>query len=141
MSVKFNVSIPDDLQKEIEPYLDRIRPSKVFQEALMAQISKFRERERALPKGETMDAIIERLRREKRESESHDYEDGKTEGLRVIQGVSYDEVKSAVRIAEKQRDFYREYSYVNGDLIFKDEDWGAYFLDEVTKEIKMLLNK
>lgn len=92
MVKKFSVGIPDDLAERLEPFKENISPTAVFQEAMAARIEAFESRKNRM-KGEDMEAIINRLRKQKEESENSVYKQGEEEGLDFAKTADYDELK------------------------------------------------
>ena len=97
MVKKFSVGIPDDLATRLEPFKDKISPTAVFQEAMAARIGAFEERKKRM-EGEDMEAIIERLRKQKAESDKNLFADGEEIGMDFAKSADYDELKYAATV-------------------------------------------
>lgn len=89
MTKRTTISIPDDLHEKMERWKSEFNYSRIFQETISQLIeSKERIRESA-----SMEEIIERLRKEKKEGEHVYYEEGKEFGANWVKKAHYDEIQ------------------------------------------------
>lgn len=129
MVKKFSVGISDELVARLEPFKGKYSPTAVFQKAMEKQAANLEKWSTLMPKGEEMDAIVEKLRKQKEEAEAQDYELGRDEGLKIAKSVDYEDLKAALKLIEEVEKIYKEYNYIQSDILFNDDAWGDYFSD------------
>src|SRR2546428_8545564 len=78
MTARINISVPDDLHRELEQFRDRLNISEVCQEALRREVTRMKPMNGGL---ELTDDIVDRLRVEKEELERDSRERGFRTGL------------------------------------------------------------
>lgn len=125
MVSRITVSLPDDLHDKLKEY--GVNPSKLFQSAAAKKVEDVEKWNSRLPKDESKDEMVERLRQQKAESESDDYEQGRTEGLEFAKNSDYSGLRAAINLINDVRDFYAENSYIPQVMLFEDEYLGNYF--------------
>lgn len=92
MARKVTISVPDDLYEKMSQWRDSFNFSRIFQQAITGAIRK-RERFRASLKDDLdMSAIVERLKREKKELEKNFREIGKRDSLEWIKTAHFKEI-------------------------------------------------
>jgi len=128
MSAKrINISIPDGLADRAEQWKDKFSPSELYQEALEEFVSKKEQlAERLKGEPEKMEAIVDRLNRQKKAAEQDFFVEGQEEGANWAKTADYLELKYA---AEGFNPFEsaREIGGVYYDWVMKDDDLGEYF--------------
>lgn len=86
---RVTVYVPDDLAEEAEGRKDALNLSQIFQQALRYELAKLKR----LEKGQDdMQALIERLRAEKAESEGQAMAEGRAEAESWVKSATYDEL-------------------------------------------------
>jgi hypothetical protein len=93
MTKKVTLSVSDELSEKMEKWKDSFNFSGIFQEAITEAIQRKEDFQKRLKEDPKMNEIIERLRKEKAESEKEWFEIGKTEGLEWAKVSSYDELQ------------------------------------------------
>lgn len=135
MTKKITISVPDELHEKMTIWRDHFNFSKVFQDAvggLIKQKEDFKKRLKG--KEQEMEAIIERLKREKEESDHEWIDQGKLDGLDFAKSAHYDELQYALRwetvkeIQEKADGYPLNYSPAEDDVL------GDYFRDIIMDE-------
>jgi hypothetical protein len=97
MSPKVTLSVPDDLFEKIEKWKGSFNLSKIFQRAIAEAIENKENFQKRLKEEPTMDAIIERLRKEKEEESMSYHELGKQNGLEWAKSASYSDLQYALK--------------------------------------------
>lgn len=92
MARKITLSIPDMLHEKMEDWRQSFNLSKMFQDALTEAIHKKEEFQRRLQEDQNMSDIIERLRKEKKQSEGSFFETGKLKGVQWAKHAHYDDL-------------------------------------------------
>lgn len=136
MAAKFTASVPDALMERMEKWKGSFNWSRLFQDAVTEAITKKEEFQKRMEgeKGD-MQAIIERLKKEKEQAEKEWYEQGKTDGLEWAKAASYDELLYAVAefpIRDSRIDV--DYDFLTGDDVLGD--WFKESLDIYMEEQK-----
>lgn len=122
---KFNLSVPDALAKKILEHRDYLGSlSAIFQEAVSERIRKKEEFEARLKGDEDMDAIIERLRKEKAVAQTDYREKGKLEGLAWSKAASYTDLDYARKFEPTD-----EHGMYEPGIPLHDDVLGHYFID------------
>ena len=108
MTKKVTISVPDDIYEKMDKWRDSFNFSKVFQETIGEKIRRKEDFRKRL-KGETeqMEQIVERLKREKYESEQNYFEDGKLVGLTWAKNSHFDHIMVMIK-EEMSFDFAME---------------------------------
>lgn len=87
---RLNITVPDDLYDKIQRWRERLNLSKICQEALAAEIAKLE----AIPKAALeMEALVERLKREKGKAGRAWFRRGVFEGMEWGRRASYADLK------------------------------------------------
>ncbi len=125
MVKKFNLSVPDELARDIDSRREHLGSlSAIFQEAVAVRINRIKEFEERLKGDENMEATIERLKREKLEAQTDYYEKGREEGLRWAKAASYTDLEYAGKFDPvNTRGFY------DPTIPLHDDRLGHYFID------------
>ena len=122
---KFNLSVPDALAAEIDEHREHLGSlSAIFQEAVRAKVQGRKDFLKRLKGDETMDAIIERLRREKAEAQNNYFEKGKQDGLRWAKAASYNDLEYARRF-----ELVDDEGLYDPTIPLHDDQLGHYFID------------
>lgn len=108
MAKKVTVSIPDMLHEKMEQWRESFNLSKMFQDAVTEAIQKKEDLQKRIREDLNQHQIIERLRKEKQESEGNYFETGKNEGVQWARTAHYDDLMYALnwkghQNAEKDR--------------------------------------
>lgn len=106
MAKRITVSVPDELGEQIDKWKGEISPSAIFQSAMEEAIAKKEGFLKRIHQGEDMNAIIERLRQEKKEEENIYFEKGKEDGLDWAKAASYSELKYATEGCDMTEEGY-----------------------------------
>jgi len=151
MAKKITVSVPDELHERMMVCKDSFNFSQVFQNAISDLIQKREDFQKRLKGDENMNAVIERLKKEKEESENVLFETGKNEGLRWAKMSHYDELMVIVNVENDKIPFQKlaEIDYGNEDFFSDqehpiDENFEAGFVEGVKEfydEIQAKLDK
>jgi len=96
MTKKITISVPDKLHEKMMEWKDSFNFSQVFQNAISDLIQKKEDFQKRLKGDEKMTEIVERLKREKEESEHEWFEQGKTDGLEFAKNIDYETLKYAL---------------------------------------------
>ena len=99
MTRKITLSIPDLLHERMEAWRKSFNLSKMFQDALTEAIHKKEAFQRRLQEDHDMGEIIERLRREKMQSEGNYSENGKQQGIEWAKSAHYDDLLYVVELS------------------------------------------
>jgi hypothetical protein len=134
MVKKFNLSVPDDLAQKIDQRRDYLGSlSAIFQAAVAEKIRKKEEFEQRLEGDEDMDQIIERLKREKVQSQTDYHGKGREEGLQWAKAASYPDLMYAAR----------SFDPTDGDGVYDptiplhNNTLGHYFIDAMEADALM----
>jgi hypothetical protein len=122
---KFNLSVPDGLSEKIaeqREYLGSL--SAIFQEAVSEKIRRKEEFEARLKGDEDIDAIVERLRKEKAMAQTDYREKGKLDGLAWAKAASYTDLEYA-----RKFDPTDEKGQYEHGIPLHDDVLGHYFID------------
>lgn len=96
MAKKMTLSVPDDLYEKMLEWKDSLNFSKVFQRAISSLIQKKEDFQTRIQLELDQTAIIERLKKEKAESENNYFDVGKKEGLQWAKSAHYDDLQYAL---------------------------------------------
>ncbi len=146
MAAKINISVPDELQKRITDL--GISPSKLYQDAAKARADREEALQKArneeMPKGEEMENIVERLRKEKEELVGQHEKWGNMEGVNFAKTYDYEALKDAVDLAQKVTAFYKENDYIPWDMVgkyHKNDDVYTYLIENAFEGYNIESNK
>ena len=96
MAKKITISVPDELHEKMQEWKKSLNFSRIFQEAISDLIQKKDNFKKRLKEDPDMEAIIERLRKEKQESENEWFDQGKQDGIDWAKNSHYSEIKEAL---------------------------------------------
>lgn len=89
---KVTISVPDELHRSLERFRERLKISKICQDALAKEIAKLEQ----LPRGALeLEELVERLRHEKADADRQWFAQGVTDGISWTRGASYPELLAA----------------------------------------------
>jgi len=129
MAKKITVSVSDVLHQKIEKWRNSFNLSKMFQDTLSEAIKKKEDFIKRMRRDVDMEQTIERLKKEKAETEKRYHEHGRMDGLRWAQSAHYDDLEQVVNLKPEEtltnKSLLKSY-FVE---IFKNRDW-AEFLRE-----------
>ncbi len=114
MAKKVTISIPDMLHEQLEKWRESFNLSKMFQDAVSEAIQRKEDFQKRIREDLDLGQIIERLRREKMQSEGNYLETGKNDGILWAKTAHYDHLKYALHWTDLQN-------------ATKDEILGHYF--------------
>ncbi len=116
MAKKVTISIPDMLHEQLEKWRESFNLSKMFQDAVSEAIQRKEDFQKRIREDLDLGQIIERLRREKMQSEGNYLETGKNDGILWGKTAHYDHLKYALH-------------WTNLQNAGKDEILGQYFTE------------
>ncbi len=96
MAKKVTISIPDMLHEKLEKWRESFNLSKMFQDAVVDAIQRKEEFQKRIREDLDLGQIVERLRREKMQSERNSLEEGKTDGILWAKTAHYDDLQYAL---------------------------------------------
>jgi hypothetical protein len=98
MSKRISISIPDELQEKMEKWKDSFNYSGICQDAIRQKIQRKEDFQRRLTgEPEEMEQIVERLKKEKAETEQNYFDDGKVQGLKWAKSSHYENIMVALK--------------------------------------------
>ena len=97
MARKVTISVPDELYEKMSQWRDSVNFSKIFQNAVSKMIAGKEEFQEKLKEEFDFSAIVERLRREKTESENNFFEKGKKDALEWLKTAHYRDILYALK--------------------------------------------
>ncbi len=118
MAKKVTVSIPDMLHEKMERWRRSFNLSKMFQDAVSEAIQKKEEFQRRIQEDLDLGEVIDRLRREKAQSEGNFYDSGRQDGVTWAKSARYDDLMYAL-------------SWDNYDRGHDDRILGLYFTEKI----------
>lgn len=121
MARKITISVPEDLYEKMSKWRHTLNFSNVFQRAVSSMIQKKEDFQSRLQEELDQSAVIERLRREKAESENNYFDIGKRDGLRWAKNVHYDDLQYALR-------------WIPGENPTHDKVLGDYFAEKIKED-------
>jgi hypothetical protein len=116
MTKKVTISIPDMLHEQLEKWRNSFNLSKMFQDAVSEAIQRKEEFQRRIKEDLDLSQIVERLRREKSESEGNYINTGKKDGIAWARSAHYDHLRYALNCKRFEN-------------AVKDDILGDYFLE------------
>ncbi len=96
MAKKVTISVPDMLHEKLEKWRESFNLSKMFQDAVSEAIQRKEDFQKRIREDLDLGQIIERLRREKLQSEGNYLETGKKDGILWAKTAHYDQLKYAL---------------------------------------------
>lgn len=134
MSKKITISVPDFLHDKIEKWRGSFNLSRIFQEAVSEAIKKKEELGIHLKKEINIPEIVERLKKEKKESEKKYFEEGEKSGLEWASRAHYQDLKKALHhpvesLMKQGENFHNYFRTVLGNIkkqYENEEDSGKY---------------
>ena len=134
MTKKITISVSDELHEKMMEWKDSFNFSQVFQNAISGLIQKKEDFQKRLKGDENMTAIIERLKKEKGESEHEWFEIGKDKGLQWAKLAHWDELMLIIDMEGNEIPIEKltEIESANEDW-FDDEVFNLYPLFKGTK--------
>ena len=96
MAKKVTISIPDMLHEQLEKWRESFNLSKMFQDAVSEAIQRKEDFQKRIREDLDLGQIIERLRREKMQSEGNYLETGKNDGILWAKTAHYDHLMYAL---------------------------------------------
>lgn len=96
MAKKVTISIPDMLHEKLEKWRESFNLSKMFQDAVSEAIQRKEEFQKRIREDLDLGQIIERLRREKMQSQGNYLETGKNDGILWAKTAHYDQLQYAL---------------------------------------------
>ena len=122
---KFNLSVPDDLAEKIQARRDELGSlSAIFQMAVAEKIGKKEEFEKRLKGDQDMEAVVQRLKKEKIQAKNNYFEKGKEDGLQWAKAASFEDLQYARRF-----DPTDEEGVCDPTIPLHDDVLGHYFID------------
>ncbi len=97
MSRKITISVPDFLYQKIDAWRQSFNLSRIFQEAISEAIKKKEEFQKRISEDFNIPEIIERLKKEKFESEDTWHRKGERSGLEWARRAHYLDLKNVLR--------------------------------------------
>ena len=109
MVKRINVTISDELAARVEPWVDSLSPSRLYQTALEDWVTKKEAlAERVKGGGADMPAIVERLRQQKAKAERDFYDEGQEEGAAWARAADYQELIRAAAFVPFSRSKHKQ---------------------------------
>lgn len=102
MAKKVTISIPDMLHEKLENWRESFNLSKMFQDAVVEAIQKKEEFQKRIREDLDLGQIIERLRREKMQSEQNSLESGRKDGIHWAKTAHYDDLQYALHWSDME---------------------------------------
>lgn len=119
MAKKVTISIPDMLHEKLEKWRESFNLSKMFQDAVSDAIQRKEDFQKRIREDLDLGQIIERLRREKQQSEGDFLETGKKDGILWAKSAHYDQLRYALAWSDLEN-------------AVKDAVLGSYFSEMLT---------
>jgi metal-responsive CopG/Arc/MetJ family transcriptional regulator len=130
MVKRTTISVPDELYAKMEKWRKSINFSEEFRRHIQKVIQQKEELHKKLKGDKDMMALIERLRRQKIDSEVNHYENGKADGIEWAKTAHYDDLKIALKMElgddglPSDIDFREQFM-----LFFTEDQYGEGCLD------------
>jgi len=103
MARKVTVSIPDMLYEKMERWRRSFNLSKMFQDAVAEAIQKKEDFQKRIQEDLDLGDVIDRLRREKAQSEGDFFDTGKQDGVSWAKSAGYDDIMYALSWKDVER--------------------------------------
>jgi len=126
MAKKVTVSIPDMLYEKMERWRRSFNLSKMFQDAVAEAIQKKEDFQRRIQEDLDLGDVIDRLRKEKAQSEGDFYNTGKRDGVLWGKSAGYDDILYAL-------------SWDDFNTAHRDSVLGSYFSDKIEGSGRMAI--
>ncbi|MGB9500060.1 MAG: hypothetical protein ACKVE4_10005 [Dissulfuribacterales bacterium] len=120
MARKVTISVPDELYEKMSKWRSSFNFSKIFQKTIAGMIQSKEEFRQKIKAEFDFSAIIERLRREKLETEINYHEKGKKDALEWLKTAHYKDILYALK-------------WVPNDEPARDKKLGDYFSQQLKK--------
>ena len=127
MVKKITISVPDELHQKMMEVKEVFNFSRVFQDAISNLIQRREDFQKRLKGDKKMAEIIERLHKERAESEGNYFEYGKTKGLIWAKSTHYQEIVYALKwdvhekpVDENLFDYFKNYFLESDEYPFFD---------------------
>ena len=120
MAKKVTVSIPDMLHEKMEKWRQSFNLSKMFQDAITDAIKKKEDFQKRIQQDLDLCEIIDRLKREKAQSEGGYFDTGRLDGIAWAKTAHYDDLQYAL-------------SWDEIGNACKDAVLGEYFVEKIGK--------
>ena len=128
MAKKVTISFPDDLHERMEKWRDKFNFSRIFQDAVRRAIERKEDFQMRMKEEDPkMDEVIERLRKEREESEHHWFDEGKNEGMDFAKRAHYDDIQLVIR--------GKDFSGIDPELFEYDSDHWKDRLSELRSKL------
>jgi predicted CopG family antitoxin len=114
MAHKVTISVPDELYEKMAQWRSSFNFSRVFQRTIAGLIQSKEEFQKKLMQDFDLSAVVERLKKEKQETEHSYLEKGKKDALEWLKTAHYKDILYALK-------------WVPGDEPARDETLGDYF--------------
>ena len=132
MARKITLTVPDELGGKIDQWRGRINLSEVFREAMAARIEREERFLAAMQGGNDMEAVIERLKKEKIDLEGGCRDQGREEGQAWGMAADYKSLVYAVKLLEAKGSVLRPDVEVSD--LFQDPELGFYFQERLDED-------
>ncbi len=120
MAKKVTVSIPDLLHEKMEKWRQSFNLSKMFQDAITDAIQRKEDFHKRIQQDLDLCEIIDRLKREKTQSEGGFFDMGRLDGIAWAKTAHYDDIQYAL-------------GWEDIDNATKDDVLGEYFTERIGK--------
>ncbi|MFN2355042.1 MAG: hypothetical protein ABR512_11030 [Desulfopila sp.] len=124
MAKKVTVSMPDMLYQKMERWRRSFNLSKMLQEAVADAIQKKEDFQKRIQEDLDVGEVVERLRREKAQSEGNFYDTGRRDAVLWVKSASYDDIMYAL-------------SWDDIDNVLNDTILGPYFSEKLKSSTLM----
>jgi Arc/MetJ-type ribon-helix-helix transcriptional regulator len=124
---KVTVSMPDMLYQKMERWRRSFNLSQMLQEAVAEAIQKKEDFQKRVQEDLDITEVVERLRREKAQSEGNFFDTGRRDGVAWAKSAGYDDIMYAL-------------SWDNIDKAPSDKILGSYFLEKIESSKLMQLD-
>ncbi len=140
MAKKVTISIPDMLHEQLEKWRESFNLSKMFQDAVSEAIQRKEDFQKRIRQDLDLGQIIERLRREKMQSQGNYLETGKNDGILWAKTAHYDHLQYALHWNDLENaakdtvlgQYFNEIFTLNGFLDRSTYSRSQYLLDYLT---------
>lgn len=126
MAKKVTVSMPDMLYQKMERWRRSFNLSQMLQEAVAEAIQKKEDFQKRIQEDLDITEVVERLRREKAQSEGNFFDTGRRDGMAWAKSAGYDDIMYAL-------------SWDDIDQGPSDKILGSYFLEKIESSKLMQL--
>lgn len=139
MAKRVTISVSDDLYEKMQKWKDSLNFSGIFQEAISSRIEKKEKYENFKQQTKEdldMDKTIERLKKQKAESQKEFFEAGKKDGYEYAKNMDYDDFQYVLQyettneLLDRERNVFG-YDPFKGDGFFEEYLLGTFKDDEL----------